>query len=164
MRRFLIYPLIVVTAVAVEALFRWSNGLELGWSWVAYRAAILGAIVLTSAWFSRRDAKRANAGNTAHDGIWVSIFALLFGGAGAVVSGWRGVDALLTGRVIVSTMPDSYTAWSDNPGGFAVAMGLGVLVFAFFLAFFAGGIFLMVEHVARRLSRRGLDESRNLRS
>jgi hypothetical protein len=149
-RRFLIYPLIVVAAVAVEALFRWSNGLDLTWSWLGYRTAVLTCIVGVSAWSSRRDAKRSDAGRAADDDIWTSIVLLLFGGAGFVFWTWRGIDALLTGRVIVSTVPDTYTIWSANPTGFAVAMGLGMLADAFFLLLFVGGIVLGWQYFSRR--------------
>lgn len=150
MRSLLIFLPILGVVIAIEALFRWSNGLEMGWSWVAYRTGILAIAALASALFSRSDARRIRRTGLSNRSIWTPIFLLLFGGVGFVVWTWRVIEALLTGQVIVSTSPEVYTAWSANPAGFLVAMGFGVLGTLFFLLLFVGGIFFMWDYIRSR--------------
>lgn len=150
MRSLLLFLLILGVAVAIEALFRWSNNLELGWNWLAWRAAILTLTVLISALFSRRDSTRIRKTGLSNKSMWMPAFMLLSGGAGLAVWGWRVVEALLTGQVIVSRSPEAYTGWSANPTGFLVAMGLGILGVAFCLLLFVGGVFFLWDYIRSR--------------
>lgn len=150
MRGLVIFGSFVCAGVAVEGLFRWSNGLELGWGWAGYRAAMLVLILLVTGWANRREARRERASGGANGSVGGGVFALVFGGAGLFVWGWRAVEALLTGRIIVSTTPDIYTVWSANRRGFAVAFGLDVLAVLFFLAIFAVGVLIVGDWLARR--------------
>ena len=150
MRSLLIFLPILGVVIAIEGLFRWSNGLEMGWGWVAYRASILAITALASALFSRSDARRIRRDGLSNRSIWTPIFLLMFGGIGFVNWTWRVVEALVTGQVIVSTDPEVYTAWSANPAGFLIAMGFGVLGVLFFLLLLVGGIFFMWDYVRSR--------------
>lgn len=151
MRTFFVFGLLVCAAVAVEALFNWSNGLELGWGWAGYRAAMLVLILLVTAWSSRREARRERAsGGGSKSGVGGGVFALVLGGSLAFVWGWRAVEALLTGRIIVSNTPDIYTAWSANPRGFAIALALDVTAVLFGLAILVVGVMIVGDWLARR--------------
>lgn len=124
----------------------------------------MAAIMLSSSWFARREVRREQATGKPASDFLISIFAMLFGGAGVIVGAWRIVDAFATGRVIVSLSPDTYTTWSANPWGFAVAMGLGFLGVVLFLCFFVLGLVLQWDWFLRRRDQVGLDESPALRS
>ena len=164
MRRLRLFLLIISIAISIEAIFRWSNGLEITWAWLGYRTGVLGAIMLGSGWFARHEARRERATGKPASDFLTSIFAMLFGGAGAVVWAWRTVDAFVTGRVIVSLAPDTYTTWSANPWGFAVAMGLGFFGVLLFLCFFVLGVALQWDSFSRRRQQPDLDESSPFRS
>lgn len=155
MRRLLFFCMFIGACLTVEALFRWSNALELGWGWLAYRAAFYLTIFAATNWSQWRDRKRMGASGIVASSpkAWMIILALLFGGAGAVVSAWRAAEAVLTGRISVSTTPEIYTGWSANPQGFAIALGLDVFVFLTFIAFFAAGLWMAGDYLARRRFR-----------
>lgn len=151
MRGFLIFMLLLIGAViSIELLYRWSNDLELSWSWLGYRAGMLAVIILMNSLILWRERRRGLSGGKQGGGILSAIVALLMGGALLGVFGWRVVDALWTGQVVISTTPDTYTAWSANPLGFAMAVGFHVLATAFALLLFAGGIYLMGDYFSRR--------------
>lgn len=164
MRRLRLFALVISVAISIEALFRWLNGVELTLGWLAERAVILIAIVSVSAWGARSELKRARRRRKPSNDIPIAIFAIFFGGFGAVYWGWRMLDSFINGRIVVDTQSEAYTSWVTNPPGFAVAAGLGVLGLAFYLLIFIFGIVTVGDALVRRHNRRSLDKSSTLRS
>jgi threonine/homoserine/homoserine lactone efflux protein len=138
-----LFLLVLGAALAVEALYRWLNLLEMSWSWLGYRVAVLSFLMLSTRWFSQRAARREARVGRSTDGFVMSLCTTIFGGVGAALWAWKTVDAFRTGRVLAAANPSIYTFWSTNPSGFAVAVGIGILGFLFFLTFFAVGLLMI---------------------
>lgn len=133
--------LAVGAIIGVEALYRWSNDLALTWEWAAYRALFFGVVMLVSHWFSRREARKARTGPSSGGGLFIAGFWILFGGVATVAWAWRCVDALLNGKIIVSSSgPDVYTFWAINPGGFAFSVTMAFLAALLFFVMFLLGV------------------------
>lgn len=150
MTRLFFFLLFLAVALGLEALFRWSNSLELDWAWLGFRAMTLGSIFLISGWATRRAGRREARTGKPGSGLLTAIFALLFGGIGLAVWSWRTADGFRTGKMLVALSPDRFTAWSSNPSGFAVAATIGILGVAVFLIFLVAGAFLLMDWLRSR--------------
>ena len=146
-----IFLLLVIAAVLVEALYRWGTGLAMDLPWLVWRALFFSMLFAVQMWIGHREARRERAGGRAHQGLLLPIFLLLLGGAGTVASVWRMILTVCTGRVLLTSVPaDTYASLSDNPWGYWVAMGVGMLGIAMFLLLFLGGVAFVWQFFAQR--------------
>jgi hypothetical protein len=141
--------------IAFVMLYLWLNGLALTWQAVVFGALPGLAGVLTNMWFARRRERQERrmlprAPGKPANGLLGAGALLLFCGVMVFVSGWRLIDAVLTGRVTVSTTPDIYTAWASNPWGFAFTLALGIVIALFFLVGVIVSIFMIGDAIERR--------------
>jgi hypothetical protein len=144
------YMLIIIAVIAIEALFRWSNDLAMTRTWLTERVAFMAFQLVVSGWFLRRELRRERETGKSGDTILFAMFMLLVGGVGVIGWAWRGIDALWTGTVLVSTVPAAYTMWSGNPWGFAIALGFCVLGVLMFGLFFISGALTIRDRIRRR--------------
>ena len=150
MRALLFFGLFLSVLIGVEAFYRWSNALELSWSWLGLRSGMFATIMLASFLGSRWERRRERAGHSDGNSIAWPLFSLVLAGTGSIVWTWTVVDALMTGRIEVSRTPELYTSWSANPWGFAVAMALALLGAMLLLLFTVANILIIWNNVRAR--------------
>ncbi|MDF7774603.1 hypothetical protein P1X14_05035 [Sphingomonas sp. AOB5] len=151
MRGLLFLLALVIVIVGCETLYRWYYDLEITRDWLIYRAVALTVVCVVQVILSRRDQKRRRRyGNPNENGVVVPIFLTAFGGIGFGMWIWQVIAAFLTGQILVSTIPDTYTAWSADPAGFVVAVVLNLAGAMFFFVMFACGVLMIWNHIRAR--------------